>query len=58
MGELIHEFVEVADFLHKSILHFLYFVSTDRARDEGTIRMEFRFIEKGLEVDFLIENLL
>ncbi len=49
----------MANFLHESIFHFLYFVSTDAPRDECAIRMHMRsFSEKGLEISFVFEHLL
>jgi hypothetical protein len=56
--DLIYELIEVADFFHESIFHVLDLISTDGARDEGTIRVELRITKKGLEIDFFIEYLL
>lgn len=55
--ELIHELVEVADFLHESVFHVLDFVSTDGPCDEEAIRVEFSFSEKSLEVDSGFEHI-
>lgn len=54
--EFIHELVEVADLFHESFFHLFYPISTDNARDEGAIRMEFCFSEKYFKVRLFFED--
>jgi hypothetical protein len=54
--EIIHELIEVADFLHETVFHLLDFISTDCTRDECASGIEFRFSEKGLEINSCFEG--